>query len=123
MRLTNEKINMKEQFLMVPYSILLDDNLNDGDKITLSLILSYSKMDKGCIISNGMLGRILNISPTAASERITKLKKLGYILVKQVTINNYTRRKVIPNIPFGLDEDLLKDKLKVVFGLDEGGTR
>jgi DNA-binding Lrp family transcriptional regulator len=114
---------MKEQFLMVPYSILLDDNLNDGDKITLSLILSYSKMDKGCIISNGMLGRILNISPTAASERITKLKKLGYILVKQVTINNYTRRKVIPNIPFGLDEDLLKDKLKVVFGLDEGGTR
>jgi DNA-binding Lrp family transcriptional regulator len=114
---------MAQQFLMVPYSILLDDNINDGDKLTLSLILSYSKMDKGCIISNRKLGKILNISPTAASERITKLKKLGYVNCINVTINNYTKRKVIPNPPFGLDEETLQVKLKEVFGLDEGGTR
>ena len=114
---------MAQQFLMVPYSVLLDDNINDGDKLTLSLILSYSKMDKGCIISNRKLGKILNISPTAASERITKLKKLGYVNCINVTINNYTKRKVIPNLPFGLDEDTLQVKLKEIFGLDEGGTR
>lgn len=114
---------MAQQFLMVPYSILLDNNINDGDKLTLSLILSYSKMDKGCIISNKKLGLILNISPTAASERITKLKKLGYVSCINVTINNYTKRKVIPNPPFGLDEETLQVKLKEVFGLDEGGTR
>jgi Mn-dependent DtxR family transcriptional regulator len=114
---------MGQQFLMVPYSVLFDDRLNDGDKITLSLIISYSKTDMGCIISNGTLGKILNISPTAASERITKLKKLGYITCKNITIKNYTRRKVKPITPFGLDEDLLQVKLKEVFGLDEGGTR
>jgi DNA-binding Lrp family transcriptional regulator len=87
---------VKEQFLMVPYSLLSIKDLKDGDKLLLSLIQSLNKTNNGCLISNKYLGKLFNISRTAASERVSKLKSLGYIETSSYTFNNKTFRKIIP---------------------------
>jgi len=86
----------KEQFLMVPYTILNNKELSDGDKFTLSLIYSFYNNDKNVYISNARLGERLGISRTAASERITKLEEMGYIKCNRTFVNGKQRRTIIP---------------------------
>lgn len=86
----------KEQFLSVPYTILNNKELSDGDKFTLSLIYSFYNNDKEIYISNNRLGERLGISRTAASERITKLEQLGYIKCDRTFVNGKQRRTITP---------------------------
>ena len=86
----------KEQFLSVPYTILNNKELSDGDKFTLSLIYSFYNNDKEIFISNKTLGGRLGISRTAASERVTKLEALGYIKCDRTYVNGKQRRTIIP---------------------------
>ena len=72
-------------------------------------------MKNGCIASNDYFAKKLGYSRTSASERISKLKKLGYICTSSYTYNNKTFRKITP-----LD---WSDKLKGVVGLVEGSGR
>ena len=72
-------------------------------------------MKNGCVASNQRFASELGYSRTSASERITKLKKLGYIQTSSYTYNNKTYRKIIP-----ID---WSDKLKEVVGLVEGSGR
>ena len=53
-------------------------------------------MNNGCLASNEYFSKKLGYSRTSASERITKLKKLGYIQTNSYTYNNKTYRKIIP---------------------------
>jgi len=108
----------KEQFLMVSYSLLNIKDLKDGDKLLLALIQSLDKAKNGCLISNSYLGKLFNISRTAASERITKLKGLGYIETSSYTFNNKTFRKIIPT--FKEKESV---KLNEVVGEVKGDSR
>ena len=72
-------------------------------------------MKNGCIASNDYFAKELGYSRTSASERISKLKKLGYIQTSSYTYNNKTFRKIIP-----ID---WSERLKVVVGLVEDGGR
>lgn len=85
-----------EPFLMVPYTILQNKELKDGDKMTLSLIYSFYNNDKEVYISNNKLGDMLGVSRTTASERITKLESLGYIKCERVMVNGKERRTIVP---------------------------
>lgn len=105
---------MENQFLKVPYPVLELKDLNGDDKLMLCLIISYH-MKNGCVASNNHFAKELGYSKTSASERITKLKKLGYIITSSYTYNNKTYRKIIP-----LD---WSDKLNEVVGLVEDGGR
>jgi biotin operon repressor len=105
---------METQFLKVPHSVLELKDLNGDDKLMLCLIISYH-MKNGCTASNQHFAEMLGYSRTSASERITKLKNLGYIQSSSVTIKNKTFRKIIP-----ID---WSDKLKGVVGLVEGTCR
>ncbi len=104
----------KISFLKVPYPILGLTDLNGDDKLMLCQIYSYHK-NNGCHASNTEFSKLFGYSRTSVSERITKLKKLGYIQTSSYTKNNKTYRKIIP----------LKwsDKLKEVVGLVEDGGR
>lgn len=86
----------KENFLSVPYTILNNKELSDGDKLTLSLIYSFHKSKKEMYMSNTTLGIRLGISRTAASERVTKLERLGYIKCERTFLNNKQRRIIVP---------------------------
>lgn len=72
-------------------------------------------MNNGCLASNDHFAKKLGYSRTSASERISKLKKLGYIQTSSYTYNNKTFRKIIP-----MD---WSEKLKGVVGLVEGSGR
>lgn len=78
----------KEQYLKIPYSILESKLLNDGEKITLMLIHSYHNSKLQFYMSNTVLGERVGCSRTAASKRITKLEKLGYIECSYTYKNN-----------------------------------
>lgn len=86
----------KEQFLSVPYTILNNKELSDGDKLTLSLIYSFYNNDKDMFMSNNKLGLRLGISRTAASERITKLEQLGYVKCERNFVNGKQQRTITP---------------------------
>lgn len=72
-------------------------------------------MNNGCVASNDHFAKKLGYSRTSASERISKLKKLGYITTNSYTEKNKTFRKIIPL--------RWSDKLKEVVGLVEGSGR
>lgn len=86
----------KEQFLMVPYTILQNKELKDSDKMTLALIYSFHNNKKEMYMSNTKLGFMLGVSRTTASERITKLETLGYIKCERIMINGKERRTIVP---------------------------
>jgi hypothetical protein len=105
---------MEDQFLKVPLPILELKDLNGDDKLMLCQIISYH-MKNGCTASNQHFADKLGYSRTSASERISKLKNLGYIQTSSFTQNNKTFRKIIP-----LD---WSERLKGVVGLVEGSGR
>jgi DNA-binding Lrp family transcriptional regulator len=78
----------KEQFLKIPYSILENKILSDGEKITLMLIYSYHNNDKKFYMSNSVIGERIGCSRTAVSKRITKLEKMGLIQCDYTYKNN-----------------------------------
>ena len=78
----------REQYLHNPSYILNDGSLDPTKKILLSYILSLSKTEKGCYVSNETFGELLNINPDGASKQISKLKRLGYIETKRLFNNS-----------------------------------
>jgi biotin operon repressor len=112
--LTHFTFIMEDKFLKVPDTILELKDLNGDDKLMLCQIFAYH-VNNGCIASNQYFANRLGYSRTAASERIAKLKKLGYIQTSSYTHNNKTYRKIIP-----LD---WTKRTKEVVGLLEGTCR
>jgi hypothetical protein len=105
-----------EQFLKVPYSFFEYKDINDGDRLFLALFVSLHNKN-GCTISNGYLGKMFNLNPNTCSERITKLKQLGYIQVLyNKTTKNNTERTIIPFLK-------VVGKPKEVVGKAEWGSR
>jgi len=86
--------NNKELYLHIPPIILYDKSLDPNKKILLSYILSFSKTEKGCYVSNETFGNILGINSDGASKQISKLKRLGYIETKRFYKNSKEYRYV-----------------------------
>jgi len=99
-------MSKEEQFLSLPYILLSNKELKDSDKITLALIYSFHNNKKKIYMSNTYIGNKLGISRTAASERISKLERLGYIRCDRLLIKGKERRTIVPlrmvSIPNGL---------------------
>jgi DNA-binding Lrp family transcriptional regulator len=72
----------KEQFTMMPHSLMSSKHLTDQDKTTLAIIMSFVNNDKECYIGNDRLGDMLGVSKNAASKRILRLENLGCISLR-----------------------------------------
>lgn len=66
----------------IPKDILLNKELNDKEKIVLSIILILSTELNYCFVTNRYLSKILNITINRASKIISSLKEKEYITVK-----------------------------------------
>jgi len=64
--------------------------------MTLAIIYSFYDNKKECFISNNMLGDMMGISRTTASEKVTKLESLGYIKCDRQMINGKEKRTIVP---------------------------
>jgi len=71
-----------QTFTPIYHSLLSYPNLTDADKITISVILSWTENERECFMGNDYLGEFMGITRTAASKRITRLKNLGIIDVR-----------------------------------------
>ncbi len=71
-----------QTFTPLYHSLLAQPNLTDADKMTISVILSWTENEKDCFMGNEYLAEMMGITRTAASKRISRLKSLGIIDVR-----------------------------------------
>jgi len=74
-------------------------NFKDLDwisKCILAEIISLSRVEKGCYISNNSLAELFGISRRSVINKINNLEKLNYISLKYKTSNNITTRFIYP---------------------------
>ena len=76
--------DQKENFTRIFHSVLKRRDLTDADKITLSLIQSWTINGRQCFMGNEYIGEFIGISSTAASKRVQKLKDKGLIDVTYI---------------------------------------
>ena len=90
---------MKEfKGIWIPYEVLVDNNLNDKEKMIYSMILYLSK-ENDCTMSNTYISKLLNICNVQASRIINSLKKKEYIKIEIEYKQNSKEtalRKIIP---------------------------
>ena len=80
-----ERENFK--YIILPEYITKDKNLTDKEKNIYSMILTLSKK-QDCIMSNGYISSMLNISKVHASRLVSSLRDKGYINVKLIYKEN-----------------------------------
>jgi len=76
--------DQKENFTRIFHSVLRKRDLTDADKITLSIIQSWTINGRPCFMGNEYIGEFIGISSTAASKRVQKLKDKGLIDVTYI---------------------------------------
>ena len=76
--------DQKENFTRIFHSVLKRRDLTDADKITLSIIQSWTINGRQCFMGNEYIGEFIGISSTAASKRVQKLKDKGLIDVTYI---------------------------------------
>lgn len=85
---------MTSEFIITPRILFRDKNLSRTDIDVLSLIISLA-LNKGyCYASNDYLKEYINSSERTINYSLSKLKKLGYIIVKYEN----SKRRIYLNI-------------------------
>ena len=59
--------------------ILLNKELSLNEKTVLAMVMSFSKNEGSCFMSNQYIAEILNVSKDRASRIVSSLKKEGFI--------------------------------------------
>lgn len=77
-------------YIVIPGSILRDDNLTYMQKLILAKITNLDN-DKGCFATNKYFARLLSTSINSVSKTINQLKSMGLI---EVEITNNTDRSI-----------------------------
>jgi hypothetical protein len=65
--------------ILIPFEILLNEELSIQEKLILSLIISFESKGRRCFQTGHTIAEQLNILPSAARRSIARLKELGYI--------------------------------------------
>lgn len=71
------------------------------DRALLGVIENLAQLKRGCIASNETLGRALGVSPKSVANRLTVLRRLGYIAgpTESDRKSPHGREKLIPTLP------------------------
>lgn len=105
-------MNEKRTGIWIPIELMDDNQLDWLNRVLLSEILSLHQLPNGCIASNQHFGELLGIDRSAASRRISKLKKLGYIQTKDVYQRNECVGRIITPILNVPKNELTEPKTK-----------
>jgi len=76
--------DQNENFTRIFHTVLRRKDLTAGDKITLSLIQSWTINGRPCFMGNEYIAEFIGISANAASKRVQKLKDKGLIDVTYI---------------------------------------
>ena len=74
--------NINIKGIWIPVQILLNQELNDKEKIILSLILFFSREKNCCDIRNEQFSELVLVKEDRVSRLVSSLKEKGYLNVK-----------------------------------------
>lgn len=89
----------------IPKEILLNEELNDKEKIVLSIVLCLSSELGYCFAGNRYLSNVLGVTINRVSKIISSLKDKGFI---EVNINYDDEKKYIRSRELKLTDKILK---------------
>jgi DNA-binding transcriptional ArsR family regulator len=97
------RVNMRKQllpdFLIIPYPLLVDENLNISDTLVYGLIYWYSKLKlERCVAKSRAMAKMLKLSQRTVEHAIERLKKGGYIDTVYDQVQGV--REIIPLVSF-----------------------
>ena len=107
----------KENFTRIFHSVLKRRDLTDADKITLSLIQSWTINGRPCFMGNEYIGEFIGISSTAASKRVQKLKDKGLIEVTYILrkgTQEVDKRIITLKEPFSMESKEVSSEVQEV---------
>lgn len=93
----------------IPKEILLNEELNDKEKIVLSIVLCLSSELGYCFAGNRYLSNVLGVTINRVSKIISSLKDKGFI---EVNINYDDEKKYIRSRELKLTDKILKGIVK-----------
>ncbi len=76
---TKYKINKNSNYMLIPLDIFYNTDLTEVEKLILSYCNNFTRRNKSCKITNGLISNNLNISKQVVERTMVKLKKLGFI--------------------------------------------
>ena len=91
---------MKLEYVNIPTTFLLDENLSLQEAVLLGYIHSTHQQTGNVIASNKFFGSLLKVSKDRASKLVSSLRAKGYVsVVVFMDDYGYTRRKITPIQP------------------------
>ena len=101
--------NIELDGVWIPREILLNEELNDKEKIVLSIVLCLSTELGYCFAGNRYLSNVLGVTINRVSKIISSLKDKGFI---EVNINYDDEKKYIRSRELKLTDKILKGIVK-----------
>lgn len=101
----SEEKDLRPDFLMVPYILIADKNLQSVDRLLYGAIYWYTRMKlQKCIASNKTLAEVVGVkTEDTISSSLKRLEDAGYI--KRIMSKEFERAEIIGLIAFGRIED------------------
>jgi DNA-binding Lrp family transcriptional regulator len=109
--------DQKENFTRIFHSVLKRRDLTDADKITLSIIQSWTINGRQCFMGNEYIAEFIGISANAVSKRIKKLKNMGLIevtLIYRKGTKEIEKRIITMKEPLSMESKEVSSKVQEV---------
>ena len=109
--------DQKENFTRIFHTVLKRRDLTDADKITLSLIQSWTINGRPCFMGNEYIAEFIGISANAVSKRIQKLKDKGLIEVTYILrkgTKEIDKRIITLKEPFSMESKEVSSEVQEV---------
>lgn len=87
-------------FLMIPYQLVADKNLNPVDRMVYGAVYWYAGFTKGCIASNKAISEVANTTPNSVSRSLALLEQNRYVLIRYKDKEKKKRIEIIPLVVF-----------------------
>lgn len=114
-------MNSENYYITIPFPIIADKRLNDGDKLVYGEVSGLANREGYCFASNKYIGGVLGKSAMTVRRSIYKLRDLGYITVDlKNSEDENTERKIYLTNAFNLPP--MHEMNRGVFKYEQGGS-
>lgn len=92
-----ELIEQPSYYSILPANVRYDNNLTDSERVLFAEITALSNAYGFCTASDKYFASLYGLNELTILNRINHLRKLGYLEIKYVYIDNQLLRHISPN--------------------------
>lgn len=89
-------IEQPSYYSILPANVRYDNNLTDSERVLFAEITALSNAYGFCTASDEYFASLYGLNELTIVNRINHLRKLGYLEIKYVYINNQLQRHISP---------------------------